>query len=523
MEKKERLNEASFINKSRSYDNDIDSMTPYLPILKASRRKAARFICGAIILFVVALLLFFFRSPKERITQAQVRFLFQGAEDGKYPNGDIFSPLELVSTTILQEVYNADALARYLPFSDFKNGFTVLQQNFARDAMEADYKSLLADTKMTSMDRERLIREFRERLAALRSADYSLTFIQKYRISSIPRETLKKIVSQVIATWARDADLKKGALSYRVAVFSPKMVSANLSDNYTIPIVALDILRNQVRKIINNIDQMQNLPGVSFIRDTKEEDLLLDIRNRLEELDRFQINPLIGQVRTHGFISDPQATLNYLENQLFQLNLQKRSAQGKVKSLENSLTSYLQERGSAAPGAPSPSGTTTVIPQIGADFFDKIMEMGEKISDVDFRKSITERIIAAGAELLVIEKETNYYEDFLSLFKKMNSRSRISPETLKTFENNYQKAAARLIYAIEEINQIYQRIAKHNLNPDALLYSMVSLPSTSTRYSISRNFLILLALFYWFCVIAFASAWLWLQVKREESKSQPAA
>ena len=214
--------------------------------------------------------------------------------------------MELVSTTILQEVYDTNALERYLHFSDFKNSFTVLQQNLERDAIEGEYKSRLADMKMTPVERDRLIREFRERLAASRSTEYNLTFIQKYSLSSIPSETLKKILSQVIATWARNADLKKGALSYRVAVFSPKMVSANLSDNYTIPIVALDILRNQVRKVINNISEIQDLPGSSFIRDTKEEDLLLDIRNRLEEIDRFQINPLIGQVRTQGVTSDPK-------------------------------------------------------------------------------------------------------------------------------------------------------------------------------------------------------------------------
>ena len=104
----------------------------------------------------------------------------------------------------------------------------------------------------------------------------------------------------------------------------------------------------------------------------------------------------------------------------------------------------------------------------------------------------------------------------------MNSTSRISPEKMKAFENNYRKVAARLIYAIEEINQIYERISKHNLNPDAILYSMVSLPSTSTRYAISRIILFMLAFFYWFCVAAFAIAWLWFQVKREESNLQPA-
>ena len=155
MEKNERLSEGSFANKSGSNGDAID-LTPYFRMLKASRSKAVRFIFGAVILFVVVLFLFFFLSPKERVTQAQVRFLFQGAEEGKYPNGDRFSAMELVSATILQEVYDVNALERYLPFSDFKNGFTVLQQNLASDAMEADYKSRLADMKMLSVDRDRL-------------------------------------------------------------------------------------------------------------------------------------------------------------------------------------------------------------------------------------------------------------------------------------------------------------------------------------------------------------------------------
>ena len=504
-------------NNNGEDDGSVD-LRPYFQTLRTHRKTALRFLFAAVALFLVLCFFFLLLSPKERVTESRIRFLFEGAEEGKYPNGDLFSPLEPISTVVLQEVYGTNDLKRFLPFEQFKKGFTVLQRNLEREKLDADYKARLGDPKMTSVERDRLIREYRERVAALRSAEYSLIYSQQYALSTIPSETLRKVMVDVVSVWARNADLKKGALSYRISVFSPKMVTAQLAVKGCDPVIALDILRNHVQKVVRNIDQIMNLPGAAFVQEEKEGEKLIDIRNRLMEMERFQINPLIGRVRSQGITRDPAGTMSYLENQLFQLNLQRRAAQERVQLLEASLKSYLQERGSVSPEGSAASGSVSaVIPQVNADFFDKVMEIGQKTSDLEYRKSITERIIKAGDELVTLEKEARYYEEFLRLFQRRGF-SRAGEAQIVSCEAKYREIASQLVRSIQEINTIYEVIAKQNLNPDSLLYTVAAPPFSTTRYAVSMGKVLALCFLYWFFVVLMGMFWVWVKTKQGDGE-----
>ena len=504
-------------NNNGEDDGSVD-LRPYFQMLRTHRKTALRFLFAAVALFLVLCFFFLLLSPKERVTESRIRFLFEGAEEGKYPNGDLFSPLEPISTVVLQEVYGTNDLKRFLPFEQFKKGFTVLQRNLEREKLDADYKARLGDPKMTSVERDRLIREYRERVAALRSAEYSLIYSQQYALSTIPSETLRKVMVDVVSVWARNADLKKGALSYRISVFSPKMVTAQLAVKGCDPVIALDILRNHVQKVVRNIDQIMNLPGAAFVQDEKEGEKLIDIRNRLMEMERFQINPLIGRVRSQGITRDPAGTMSYLENQLFQLNLQRRAAQERVQLLEASLKSYLQERGSVSPEGSAASGSVSaVIPQVNADFFDKVMEIGQKTSDLEYRKSITERIIKAGDELVTLEKEARYYEEFLRLFQRRGF-SRAGEAQIVSCEAKYREIGSQLVRSIQEINTIYEVIAKQNLNPDSLLYTVAAPPFSTTRYAVSMGQVLALCFLYWFFVVLMGMFWVWVKTKQGDGE-----
>ena len=504
-------------NNNGEDDGSVD-LRPYFQMLRTHRKTALRFLFAAVALFLVLCFFFLLLSPKERVTESRIRFLFEGAEEGKYPNGDLFSPLEPISTVVLQEVYGTNDLKRFLPFEQFKKGFTVLQRNLEREKLDADYKARLGDPKMTSVERDRLIREYRERVAALRSAEYSLIYSQQYALSTIPSETLRKVMVDVVSVWARNADLKKGALSYRISVFSPKMVAAQLAVKGCDPVIALDILRNHVQKVVRNIDQIMNLPGAAFVQDEKEGEKLIDIRNRLMEMERFQINPLIGRVRSQGITRDPAGTMSYLENQLFQLNLQRRAAQERVQLLEASLKSYLQERGSVSPEGSAASGSVSaVIPQVNADFFDKVMEIGQKTSDLEYRKSITERIIKAGDELVTLEKEARYYEEFLRLFQRRGF-SRAGEAQIVSCEAKYREIGSQLVRSIQEINTIYEVIAKQNLNPDSLLYTVAAPPFSTTRYAVSMGKVLALCFLYWFFVVLMGMFWVWVKTKQGDGE-----
>ena len=504
-------------NNNGEDDGPVD-LRPYFQTLRNHRKTALRFLFAAVALFLVLCFFFLLLSPKERVTESRIRFLFEGAEEGKYPNGDLFSPLEPISTVVLQEVYGTNDLKRFLPFEQFKKGFTVLQRNLEREKLDADYKARLGDPKMTSVERDRLIREYRERVAALRSAEYSLIYSQQYALSTIPSETLRKVMVDVVSVWARNADLKKGALSYRISVFSPKMVTAQLAVKGCDPVIALDILRNHVQKVVRNIDQIMNLPGAAFVQDEKEGEKLIDIRNRLMEMERFQINPLIGRVRSQGITRDPAGTMSYLENQLFQLNLQRRAAQERVQLLEASLKSYLQERGSVSPEGSAASGSVSaVIPQVNADFFDKVMEIGQKTSDLEYRKSITERIIKAGDELVTLEKDARYYEEFLRLFQRRGF-SRAGEAQIASCEAKYREIASQLFRSIQEINTIYGVIAKQNLNPDSLLYTVVAPPFSTTRYALSKGKVLALCFLYWVLAVLMGMLWVWVKTKQGDAE-----
>ena len=504
-------------NNNGEDDGPVD-LRPYFQTLRNHRKTALRFLFAAVALFLVLCFFFLILSPKERVTESRIRFLFEGAEEGKYPNGDLFSPLEPISTVVLQEVYGTNDLKRFLPFETFKKGFTVLQRNLEREKLEADYKARQGDPKMTSVERDRLIREYRERVATLRSAEYSLIYSQQYALSTIPSETLRKVMVDVVSVWARNADLKKGALSYRISVFSPKMVASQLAIKGGDPVIALDILRNHVQKVVRNIDQIMNLPGAAFVQDEKEGEKLIDIRNRLMEMERFQINPLIGRVRSQGITRDPAGTMSYLENQLFQLNLQRRAAQERVQLLEAFLKSYLQERGSVSPEGSAASGSVSaVIPQVNADFFDKVMEIGQKTSDLEYRKSITERIIKAGDELVTLEKDARYYEEFLRLFQRRGF-SRAGEAQIVSCEAKYREIASQLVRSIQEINTIYEVIAKQNLNPDSLLYTVVAPPFSTTRYALSKGKVLALCFLYWFFVVLMGMFWVWVKTKQGDGE-----
>ena len=504
-------------NNNGEDDGSVD-LRPYFQTLRTHRKTALRFLFAAVALFLVLCFFFLLLSPKERVTESRIRFLFEGAEEGKYPNGDLFSPLEPISTVVLQEVYGTNDLKRFLPFEQFKKGFTVLQRNLEREKLDADYKARLGDPKMTSVERDRLIREYRERVAALRSAEYSLIYSQQYALSTIPSETLRKVMVDVVSVWARNADLKKGALSYRISVFSPKMVTAQLAVKGCDPVIALDILRNHVQKVVRNIDQIMNLPGAAFVQDEKEGEKLIDIRNRLMEMERFQINPLIGRVRSQGITRDPAGTMSYLENQLFQLNLQRRAAQERVQLLEASLKSYLQERGSVSPEGSAASGSVSaVIPQVNADFFDKVMEIGQKTSDLEYRKSITERIIKAGDELVTLEKDARYYEEFLRLFQRRGF-SRAGEAQIVSCEAKYREIGSQLVRSIQEINTIYGVIAKQNLNPDSLLYTVVAPPFSTTRYALSKGKVLALCFLYWVLAVLMGMLWVWVKTKQGDGE-----
>ena len=182
----------------------------------------------------------------------------------------------------------------------------MLQSNPELELLSYEYEAKLAASGLSPVDRASIEEEFQTRRDSLTDPRFSLNFKGDARVAEMPPLLVSKVLDDTLATWARQADERKGALRYNIPVFSKNILRWDLieAEDY---ITGIDILRAQVRRIITNIDEIALLPGAAVIRIGDGRTSLAEIRVNLEDVLRFQIQPLVGMIRMTGLSRDPES------------------------------------------------------------------------------------------------------------------------------------------------------------------------------------------------------------------------
>jgi len=398
---------------------------------------------------------------------------------------------------VMSEVYANNTLERYFPnFEDYKSSVFMMEANRDVELLDLEYQGRLSETKLTPVDRARIEAEYKKKRESLSVPIYSLNFRREERATTIPTSLLNKMLGDVLSTWARQADQRKGALKYNIPVYSRNILQKEFieAEDY---IVGIDILRAKVVRILSSIDQLVRLPGASVIRVGPEHISLGEVRVNLEDTVRFKLQPLIGMVRTSRLSKDPRLLTIYLENQLFQIKLEREEESKKTKTLQDSLRTYMTERGSIAvqggqQGAASAAGsrasgtleTPALIPQFGESFLDRLVALSTQNSDVKYRQELTDKIIVQGLPSATLDREAMYYEELLKMIKGMDSGGKSATDktaTIQVVKARTDEAMAGVLKALDQINAIYQELSVQNLNPLTMLYKVTSAFSTRTE------------------------------------------
>ena len=476
--------------------NDEVSLQPLLRTLWSYRQVMSLAVAGVMGIFVVAMLAAYVSQVVERLGTLEFRLLFEGASQGQYPNGTLFSSAEITSTPVLTEVFEANDLERYGSYDDFKNSIFVLQSNPELELLSYEYQAKLAASGLSPVDRAGIEEEFQTRRDSLTDPRFSLNFREDARVAEMPPSLVSKVLDDTLATWALQADERKGALRYNIPVFSKNILRRDLieAEDY---ITGIDILRAQVRRIIANIDEIATLPGAAVIRLDDGRTSLAEIRVNLEDILRFQIQPLVGMIRMTGLSRDPESLGRYIDDQLFQISLESAEAEKRVAAVQKSLRAYMLQRG-AVPEAGSGSGELiptvasggeAMMPQLGESFLDRLVEMSTMNSDIEYRQQLTDRIIQESVAVAALEREQAYYEDLSRSVADLGPRSgRADREReLVSVEAGFEGAFDQVVVAVDQVNAIYEELSTHNLNPTTLLYTVTAPFTMRTQAALSRS------------------------------------
>jgi hypothetical protein len=462
------------------YADDGISLMPHFETLWKYRGVIAAAVVGAVTLYVVGVLLLLLAAPAERIGSIQFRLLFEGAEKGEYANGTPFSASEIVAGPVLTEVFTANDLQRFEKYENFQDSVFVLQSNLDLDLLAYEYRARLADTKLGPVDRAGVEEEFRKRREALVDPVYTISMRRPERLTVLPRDLVNKVLLDILATWAKQADERKGATKYNVDVLSPSILQRAMLDQEDY-LVAIDIMRAKTSRVLATIDEIDKLPGAKTIRVGDNRMTLAEVRAGLEDVVRFKLEPLLGLIRSEGITKNARVLSIYASNQLFQLRQEQVESAARVQALQESVRVFSAQGGTSVgdtrAGAASSAGGVggnAVSPQLDQSFLNQIMGLSTAKEDSEYKRKLIDRVIAESETMAARSREAAYYEDLAKELRASSGRTVGSPELVALIKNRSAEAFGEIVQGIERTAAIYKELSALNLNPSTTVFAVTS-------------------------------------------------
>ena len=449
---------------------------------------------GCAILLIAVYLL----APFQRVTSQPFRLEFKGATAGEYPNGVKFSAAEIASTPILLQVYRANGLEKFTTFEEFGRSLLILQSNAQLEDLAADYQAQLADPRLTAVDRDRIRRDWQARSDALDKNSYAINYIVTQTSGVVPATLVRKALLDVLSGWAAHVINEQHVVEYQLAVLTPEIMDERAVERPDY-IRGLQVLRSKIHRVLDNIRDLQEVPGAAVVR-TKGNLTLGEIFARLEDIDRFRLEPLGATIRSSGLVPNAAAATRFIEAQLAYDQRELRARQQAAEQVRQALAVYtLDQRalgrdsrsatspGSSTPpeqtaaGAPGLSGET-VMPQLSDSFLDRLVALSAQSNDVKYRQKMIEDFRRLAARAIPAEEAVAYDQQLLRDLKGDGPAGSKADAAAITAELDGARAEAKRLTA--EVNEVYATVS-HNLNPSTELYTLTGPPVSRAERAIS--------------------------------------
>lgn len=447
-------------------------------------------------IFAVAIYLL---RPSIRTTSLHFRLDFEGAELGEYPNGVQFSTADIISTPILNSVFQQNHLNRFTDVGSFVQAVTVLAANPEYESLAADYRARLSDPRLSAVDRDHIEREWEAKRASLSKNEYEIAYL-RHRGTDMPETLARKVLSDILQTWARTAAREQHVLEYRTPVLSPSIVEPIANERANL-LAATQILRARIVNVMENVEQLRKVPGSELLRSSKQQLSLQEIRLRLEDLIRFQLDPLVRATRGAELYGDRDAAREFLEAQL-QYDQRKLGAyQTAIENLRNAMAMYTStqsspDRAEQTTTTGGSQGTTViqpqteaVMPQLSDTFMERLVDLANRSSDLPYRQRIVDEYRKISGDIIPIQLAVSYDQELLQALSAGTGGGVDANTTLRAIDGIRNDTRALVV----EVADIHSTLSR-NRNPATELFTTTAPPTTVTERTVDVSRMILLGI-----------------------------
>jgi hypothetical protein len=456
------------------------SVSHFVRVLSAYSTTIWLSLAGIAIAYGIIALAAYLVLPSQSIVSQPFSLDFPRATEGKYPNGLKFSTNEILSTPVLARVYKENRLDRYMTLDDFIPCVYILESNPEFEKLQREYQARLNDPKISSIERQQIEKDYTDKQESLSHNLFSLNI--SIPDKRLPDDVSAKILTSILNGWADRAQNEGRITSYDVTVLSPAILDDKPGPNL---VITIRILIKRLSQVLDNMDDIGNLPSASLSR-TKEGHLSLqELRIKIEDLIRFRLEPTVALARESRGNGDP-ATVQFVKTQLDYDQRQLAAYQDRTSAIRDALALYTSQRTvslgqqQTGAGATNQRPSETVMPQVSDTFIDRMAQLLNQSADVQYRQKLVTQLRVVQNDMIPAQQAVRYDEQLMREITTPSSAS--VPDEQLTMQVEAVRAEAKSL--VQQVNDLFTIISQ-NLNPQTYLYSLTAPAQKRVQRSIT--------------------------------------
>lgn len=421
-------------------------------------------------------------QPVVTTAKLQFRPTFSGVSLGRYPNGLPFGSGDVTDASVVNQVFDRNELQKYCARADFQRAFFVEQESAGQMFLDADYGTRLADLRISVIERNRLQAEYESKRASL-PLSFSLVFMKPSSCSSLPTLLMTKSLSDVLSTWAEDAELKRGVLKLRMDILTPNVFDFSAGKDGSL-LIKSDLLRSGLKRLATSIQKVEQAPGAELIRGGESKYTFHELRIRVDDLIQSGIEPLVSAAG-RGLGPD---SLVWVDEALAAALREQKIAEGKQAAYLTALREYSGQTTNAPTPRPEvrqpttgSSDVQTLTPQIDRTFVDRIVELSAP--NMLFRQELTRQMVDWSVEAVRQQGDVNHYQRLAEALR----HPAVSGLTPREVEERLTAMTDQGRAIAKQFNDLYELWSSVSLREGAAMYHVEGPPDVDVLRSFTMR------------------------------------
>lgn len=424
--------------------------------------------------------------PTEQTFSHAIELSFLNSERREYPNGTPFALSDVVAPAVLKSAYTANNLEDHgISLGDFASSVSIKQYAPTLDEVVDRFRAQLSDRKLTLAERTKIEEDMRREIDNLSRQGAIITMIVKSRVP-ISRPLGEKVLADIAQFWAVDSVERRGVLKLPESLDQASLIDSKVAATLDYGLL-VELIEKSSGLLKKRIERIKGFPGAVTLTDGETGVNILSLERQVSVLDEFLIQQIGAQIAEFGISRDKQFSPLALTARIGQLERDRArldNERAAVQRMRENFRSQAVNQAATGSRTEMPGGGT-VIPQLSADFIDRLLSLRDNKSDAEYAQKLA-------SEELELERKLVATMHLIGTLKR--NRDAIGKQTgeAEIIERTLQ---GRLSQAIDQINahwstagRIYQQVNESKFALVGSLYRDVALPHAQrVRHPVERT------------------------------------